>query len=1077
MHSSSGYRRHSGKTGGRYQRGHSAKQRYPNKTAKQCTRCGKEQHPRDKCPAKEATCHKCQKKGHYSAHCFTKSLSEVKITDNFLDTVSTSGETSWLITVQLEGKETSFKLDTGAEVTAVSEKTFTLLGKPGLKAPSQTLYGPSQQPLEIVGQFIGNFSYNRKSTKQPVFVVRGLKTNLLGLPAITAMKLAARVDATSTGESILEKFPSVFKGLGTLGGPYEIEVKPEAKPYSLFVPRRVPLPLRQKVQQELDRMESIGVISKVDKPTPWCAGMVVVPKKTGAVRICVDLKPLNQNVLREVHPLPRVDETLAQLHGARIFSKLDANSGFWQIPLAEKSRLLTTFVTPSGRYCFNKLPFGISSAPELFQKRMNQILTGLEGVLCLMDDVLVFGKDQSEHDVRLMTALKRVEVARVTLNPEKCEFGKTKIKFLGHLIDEEGIRADPEKTSAIVKMKPPTDVSGLRRFLGMVNQLGKFSKDLAELTKPLRELLSNKCTWLWGPAQDEAFQQVKSELIKPTILALYNPETDTIVSADASSYGLGAVLLQKSDSTWKPVVYASRSMTETECHYAQIEKEALATTWACEKFTPYILGKTFTIQTDHKPLVPLLGSKNLDILPPRILRFRLRMDRFDYSIVHVPGKLLYTADTLSRAPMSESETNLQEEAEVLMEVCVTDLPASNSRLDEYRASQVTDPICSAIFNYCRNGWPVKDEVEAKMRPYWIVRGELTVCKDLLLYRRQIVVPKSLQQQTLKKIHSGHQGIERCRLRAKSSVWWPGISHEINNLVKQCIVCAKEITPHKEPLIPTQLPNRPWQRVGSDLFTLGRDNYLLVIDYFSRYPEVIKLTSTTSSNIISALKSIFSRHGIPETLVSDNGPQYSSREFTAFAKSYDFCHITSSPYFAQSNGQAERTVKTMKKLLKTSDDHYMALLSYRTTPLPWCNISPAQLLMGRQIRTNLPQLGEILSPSWPYLEEFRCKNKEFKNKQKRDYDQRHRATTLPLIPDDSNVWVTTGDRQVPGQVVTVANAPRSYVVNTSSGQIRRNRIHLNPIPENRVQRSSPHQPRSPIMTRTRTGTTIRPPQRL
>ena len=292
-------------------------------------------------------------------------------------------------------------------MTAISEKTYTLLQKPQLISPDKTLYGPSRQPLKTLGQFRGTFCHKGETTQQPVFVVDGLKINLLGLPAITALGLACRLDTTATDDAttcatiptdIEQQFPSLFQGLGNLGDEYEIRLKSGAIPYSLFAPRHIPLPLRPKVKKELDRMESIGVISKVDVPTPWCAGMVVVGKKDGTIRICVDLKPLNQNVLREVHPLPKVDDTLAQLAGAQLFSKLDANCGFWQIPVAKKSRHLTTFVTPYGRYCFNKLPFGISSAPEHFQKRMLKILAGLDGVLCLIDDILVFGKNEEEHD-------------------------------------------------------------------------------------------------------------------------------------------------------------------------------------------------------------------------------------------------------------------------------------------------------------------------------------------------------------------------------------------------------------------------------------------------------------------------------------------------------------------------------------------------------------------------------------------------------------------------------------------------------------------------------------------------------
>ena len=295
---------------------------------------------------------------------------------------------------------------------------------------------------------------------------------------------------------------------------------------------------------------------------------------------------------------------------------------------------------------------------------MSQILEGLDGVLCQMDDVLIFGSDKAQHDQRLTAALKRLQAAGVTLNSEKCEFAKTRVEFLGHVIDPEGIRPDPDKISAIIQMTAPCNVSEVRRFLGMVNQLGKFSPCVSELTQPLRELLSYKRSWTWGSSQEEAFSQIKAELTKPTVLTLYDPQALTKVSADASSYGVGAVLLQQAGDIWKPVAYASRSMTETERRYAQIEKEALAVVWACDKFSDYVLGRSFQIETDHKPLVPLLSTKQLDRLPPRVLRFRLRLARYAYTIEHVPGKLLYTADALSRAPQTSTVETLEFEEEV-----------------------------------------------------------------------------------------------------------------------------------------------------------------------------------------------------------------------------------------------------------------------------------------------------------------------------------------------------------------------------------------------------------------------------
>ena len=247
------------------------------------------------------------------------------------------------------------------------------------------------------------------------------------------------------------------------------------------------------------------IISKVDEPTEWCAGMVIVPKANGKVRICVDLTNLNESILREFHPLPSVDHTLAQLSGATVFSKLDANSGFWQIGLSPESAKLTTFITPFGRFCFNRLPFGISSAPEHFQKRISQVLEGTDGALCQMDDILVFGKTTEEHDKHLEATLHKLQEANLTLNEEKCEFSKPSVEYLGSIIDSEGVRVNPKKVEAILEMETPKDQSGLRRFLGMVNQLSKYQPRIAELSKPLRDLLSSKKHWSWGDAQQQAF--------------------------------------------------------------------------------------------------------------------------------------------------------------------------------------------------------------------------------------------------------------------------------------------------------------------------------------------------------------------------------------------------------------------------------------------------------------------------------------------------------------------------------------------------------------------------------------------
>ena len=367
-----------------------------------------------------------RKKGHYGACCLTKidevasdhcctcgnrnmdTISTIQgliisLESTFLDAIEDTRATTWTTTVKLNNVDVLFKLDTRAEVSAITVETYQKLNVK-LAKPLKTLYGPSQAPLTVNGQFKGILEHQGKQTIQLVYVIQNLKRNLLGLPAIEALNLVVKVDSMSknTHCTVVEKFQS---GLGSFGDEYTITLKEGATPYAIFTPRHVPMPLRTKVKDELDRMESLNVISKIEEPSPWCAGMVVVPKKTGAIRICIDLKLLSENVQRKVHPLPSVDDTLAQLAGAKIFSTLNANSGFWQVPLEQSSRLLTTFLTPYGRYCFNKLPFGICSAPEHFQCQMDKTLMGLEGVLCHMDDIIVFGTNKKEHDTRLECVL------------------------------------------------------------------------------------------------------------------------------------------------------------------------------------------------------------------------------------------------------------------------------------------------------------------------------------------------------------------------------------------------------------------------------------------------------------------------------------------------------------------------------------------------------------------------------------------------------------------------------------------------------------------------------------------------
>lgn len=1013
------------------------------KQQNKCTRCGRSpNHNRNNCPAKDATCHKCSKKGHFATACKSKSAVGEIEQYAFLGAIDSEGSEPWNVNLSVKNTEIKFKIDTGADVTVIPEYMFRKLQNVKLVKTDKILFGPGQKQLHVLGKFKCELKLKSVKSNQDIYVVKGLKNSLLGRPAIQSLELLSKSNVENV-ESLEYKYSALFHGLGKTNWEYTIKLKPGYIPFALSTPRRVPLPLMEKVKQELQRMENMGVISRVDKPTEWCSGMVVVPKSDGKnVRICVDLTKLNESVLRENHPLPSVDQTLAQLTGAKIFSKIDSNSSFWQANLSEESKPLTTFITPFGRYQFERLPFGISSAPEFYQKRMSETLEGFEGVVCHMDDVLVYGKNQDEHDCRLDAVLNKLKKTGITLNADKCEFSRSQLKFVGHIIDSKGIRADPDKVRAIAEMKAPTNVSEVRRFLGMVNQLSKFSACLTPITDPLRELLRKKNEWNWGHAQEAAFFKVKNELSSTPCLGHYDPNRETIVSADASSFGLGAVLKQKmSKDKWIPVAYASRSLSSTESRYAQIEKECLATTWACEKFSDYLIGKTFAIETDHKPLVSLLGSKNLEELTPRLQRFRMRLMRFQFTISYVPGKKLIIADTLSRAPSGTQEKNekdFESETTAFVDMIMKGLPVSNKRLDEIREKQASDPITSELSILSQEGWPNKSKIRREIIPYWSMRSEFSVTDGILMKGTCIVIPSVMQRDIINRLHEAHQGIVKCRERARNTVWWLEINKHIEDVVKNCRKCAENRSDHAEPMINSEFPHRPWEKVASDLFEHNKQSYLLVVDYYSRFIEIAKLYSTTANSVINHLKSIFSRHGIPNIFMSDNGPQYSGYAFQEFARQYKFEHRTSSPKYPQSNGLAERAVRTVKQMLTKSSDPYLALLAYRSTPLE-NGFSPSELLMGRRLQTTLPIVNVELNPRRYNKQSVRSRERRYKQQQKFHYDRRHRVRSLEKLSTNDDVYVK--DQHTWGTIKREAKTPRSYIVQTENGEVRRNRRDL------------------------------------
>ena len=944
---------------------------------------------------------------------------------------------AWTTTIPVNGMPVSFKLDSGVDSSILSLASYAKLHPQPVLSPSELqLQGPSGDPLPLRGSFVASSTWQGRDITFHLYVVDG-PSNLLSRSVCENLNLLS----CSVAEASAGPPP-----LGCMTGPpVTIELTPEARPYHCMTARRVPAHLQDKVKAELDRMVDMGVISPVTSPTDWCAPMVTVTKPNGKVRICVDLKHLNSSVKRSHFMLPTIEDTLSKLAGAKVFSSLDCASGFWQIPLDPASAHLTTFLTPFGRFHFNRLPFGITSAPEVFQQRLYSILGDIPNVVIYMDDILVFAATQAGHDAALAAVKTALANAGVQLNPEKCLISVPKTKFLGHIVSADGISPDPRKLEALAALPAPTDVTELRRALGMFTFLSKFLPEMASVSAPLRLLLKADSAWQWTDVQQAAFDSLKQLASAAPCLALYDPAQPCKVSADASSYGLGAVLLQPQGSTWIPVACASRSLTTAETRYAQIEKECLASVWACEHFHHHLYGgPEFTIETDHKPLVPLINSADLDRTPLRCQRLLLRLMKYNGKAVYVPGKLLTIADTLSRAPVSAAQPSPDLQDDVSAHVAaVTQHTSQTVDPAALRQSTAADPVLPRLHEYILHGWPSKpSSIPEDLRPYFAVRAQLSMADGLIYCGNRVVVPESCRPAMLTTLHIGHQGITKCRARARNSFWWPSLSQEIATHVMACPTCAKFRSQPAEPLQPTEFPSLPWEKIACDLCQHKSTDYLITVDYFSRYISVHRLpNSTTSAAVIKELDTLFATHGIPTTLISDNGPQFASKEFAAFANRSGFAHRTSSPRFAQSNGEAERAVQTAKSLIRSNPDGLnAALLAYRSTPLA-NGYAPSELLFGRKLRTQLPM--PPAQPSWPDLSALRQKELESRDRMKANFDRRHRTRPLTILPPGQPVYIPDLDDYAN---VTKQQSERSYIVSTSTGStVRRNRRALRSVP--------------------------------
>ena len=967
---------------------------YQNRSGR-CTFCGYT-HEKRKCPAYGKTCQKCGKQNHFQSVCLDRgkpaSLHQVYVDEkdshdpSYEYEYDTSDEETYAmeevgslnikdggrklmvpIKVKLRNHDYTMEcqIDTGATCNVLSFQQLCAIqntSQPRLQTTKSKIRLYDGSILPVKGECTLTCRHENEEQKVAFKVVdtnqmpllsskTSLEMGLIFINTGSKMNDLNQLKEGKTPQEIIDDYADVFDGLGCLPGTYDMTVDDSILPVKNLA-RKVAVALKPELKQKLDELENRGILKKVSQPTDWVSNTVIV-RKPGKMRICIDPRDLNRALKRPHYLMPTMDDILPNLSNAKVFSVLDAKDGFWQVKLTERSSFLTTFATPFGRYRWTRMPFGISTAPEEFQRRQHEIIEGLTGVEVIADDFLVYGSGDTlehalaDHDKNLTQFLERARRVKLKLNKKKLRLRLNEVPYMGHIITRDGLKPDPEKVRAVVELPIPTDKKGVQRLLGSVTYLSRFLSRLSDVAEPLRRLTDKQAHFEWRDDHTDTLNEIRKMLTTAPVLKYYNVKEEVTIQCDASEKGLGATLLQNG----QPVSFASRALTKTEQNYAQIEKECLAIVYSCEKFDQFIQGRKVTVLTDHKPLVPIF-KKAIHNAPKRLQRMMLRLQTYQPEIVYCPGKDMLIADWLSRAylPETGSQDNIYKELEEINQteyVRISDVTSIHLQKETLK-----DPVLQTLTSVTMNGWPdSRDEVPPAIREYFNFREEISAQNGILYKGMKVIVPKAMRPLMLNRIHSSHLGVEACSRRARDVLFWPGMQAEVKEKVTQCSTCnAFQAKQQKEPMLSHDIPSRPWSIVSQDLFTYKNEDYLITVDHYSDFWEVDKITGdTTAATIVKCTKIHFTRYGRPDKVITDNGPQFVARGYEQFAESWEFEHVTSSPLHSQSNGKAESAVKIAKKILKKTghenQDIYLAVLDWRNTPNE-TGSSPAQKLMSR-----------------------------------------------------------------------------------------------------------------------------------
>ena len=914
-------------------------------TGTSCRRCGRSMcKSASTCPAMGKTCSNCGKLNHFRVVCQSKRSSVHHSTEPMLhlEAMPTHSMNSRM-KMRLNGQACIMELDTGSAATIVSSKMWRSMGSPSLTVSNRLFSAYDGHRMKPLGDIVNCLiEANDVSITSIVTVVESSKQyGLLGRDALYNF-----VPAPLATNSIEDAELPAMKV-----EPVTIEIMDETQ-LRFCKARPVPLPMVDQVDKELQRLERKGIIAPVSN-SRWASPIVWVKKRDGSLRMCADFKVhINRSIASDAYPLPTIETIFAGMTDAKVFAKLDLKEAYWQIPLDVKSRELCTINTNKGLFQMLRLPKGMKNSSAVFQRVMELILKNIPGVLIFQDDILLHAPSSDILAKRLSSVLARLDEKGVTVNQSKSILNATEVKFLGHLISSTGIRPDPAIVKKIFSFKPPQSKSELESFLGLVNFFGRMIPDFSKIVNPLHALRKKDVPFQWTYEHQLSFNRLLQVLAEPPVLSSYDLRKPVSLTTDASEKAIGAVLTQHS----RPIIFVSRSLTKTEQRYSNIEREALAVVWAVLRLKQFLLGRHFTLITDHKPLEKIYGGAMLPkVTSNRLMRWSILLQRYDFSIRYKPGTEIPHADALTRLQLSSDESSAED---LVINNVAPDISAD--WLVSLQEATKSDELAQAVIRRLKSDdWR---SLQANERHFFRLRHQLSTEDDLLCLSGKCYVPFALRKDVFDSSHQLHTGVHSTIARIKLTSWWPSLHKDVRRWIRNCPSCSK-----LRPNFVKQL--NPWptcsvfERLHADWCHVpGVGDILVVVDSSSGWIECSLPQARTTSNVIDSLSAVFSRFGVPRVLVTDNAAEFTSQELNNFCRVNGISKMESPPYHPESNGVAERGVQTVKNGLKAwrLDATHMPfkeylkrlLLHHRACFKRPDGRTPAELVFGRNIRVPL-----------------------------------------------------------------------------------------------------------------------------